>query len=109
MLHFEHIRHAYKGKTSVHDISFLAKAGEVVSLLGPSGAVKQPCGWPQALNNLKVAIRLHEKLISSEEYLQPPNTVALAICFKIMLFPHLTVSKMLCLAFPTGCSYQTRA
>ena len=37
MLQFDQIRHAYNGKISVHDVSFQVEAGEVVSLLGPSG------------------------------------------------------------------------
>ena len=37
MLQFDHVRHAYNGKPSVCDVSFQVDAGEVVSLLGPSG------------------------------------------------------------------------
>jgi iron(III) transport system ATP-binding protein len=94
MLQFEHIHHAYNGVPSVCDVSFRVEAGEVVSLLGPSGCGKTTllrlaAGLEQPHNGM---IRLHDKLISSNDYLQPPEQRGIGYMFQdYALFPHLTV------------------
>ena len=70
--------------------SVFVEAGEVVSLLGPSDAEKQLC--QQAWNSPSGMIRLHDKLISSEAYLQPIKQRGIGYMFQdYALFPHLTV------------------
>ncbi len=94
MLQFDHVRHAYNGKPSVCDVSFRVDAGEVVSLLGPSGCGKTTllrlaAGLEQPLNG---TIQLNQKLISSENFLQPPEQRGIGYMFQdYALFPHLTV------------------
>jgi lipopolysaccharide export system ATP-binding protein len=43
MLHAEHLRKAYAGRTVVRDFGFSLEQGEVVGLLGPNGAGKTTC------------------------------------------------------------------
>ncbi len=94
MLQFERIHHAYNGTPSVCDISFRVEAGEVVSLLGPSGCGKTTllrlaAGLEQPHDGM---IQLHDKLISSKDYLQPPEQRGIGYMFQdYALFPHLTV------------------
>ena len=90
MLRFDRIRHAYNGKTSVNDVSFHVEGGEVVSLLGPSGCGKTTllrlaAGLEQPQSG---TIQLHNKLISSEAYLQPPEHRGIGYMFQdYALFP----------------------
>ena len=94
MLEFEHIRHAYNGSLSVRDVSFKVQPGEVVSLLGPSGCGKTTllrlaAGLEQPQHG---SISLHGDVISSSDYIQPPEQRGIGYMFQdYALFPHMTV------------------
>ena len=90
MLEFERIRHAYNGSLSVCDVSFQVQPGEVVSLLGPSGCGKTTllrlaAGLEQPRHG---SISLHGDVISSADYIQPPEQRGIGYMFQdYALFP----------------------
>ena len=111
MLKFDHVHHAYNGIPSVCDVCFEVEAGEVVSLLGPSGCGKTTllrlaAGLEKPGNG---TIYLHDKIISSEDYIQPPEKRGIGYMFQdYALFPHLTVIQNVVFGLPQKGSLATK-
>jgi len=98
-MQFENISHSYGQLTSVHDVSFSLKEGEVISLLGPSG-----CGKSTLLRlaaGLEVpqkgAIIKNNVTISSPAGALSPDKRDIGLVFQnYALFPHLSVTENVC-------------
>jgi len=98
-MQFENISHSYGQLTSVHDVSFSLKKGEVISLLGPSG-----CGKSTLLRlaaGLEVpekgAISKNGEIISSPSGALSPDKRDIGLVFQnYALFPHLSVLDNVC-------------
>ena len=98
-MQFDNISHSYGQLTSVHDVSFSLKEGEVISLLGPSG-----CG-KSTLLRLAAGLEVPQKgsiskggqVISSPAGAVSPNKRDIGLVFQnYALFPHLSVIDNVC-------------
>ena len=94
MLEFRHVSHAYGDVTSVKDVSFAVREGEVVTLLGPSGCGKTTLlRLAAGLERPKDGeIWLDDKLVSDSTQVIAPETRGVGFMFQdYALFPHLSV------------------
>ena len=93
-LTFENVSQSYGDVTAVRDVSFSARAGEVICLLGPSG-----CGKTTLLRlaagveaPLAGRILLDRQEVSSTARLVPPEERGVGLMFQeYALFPHLSI------------------
>lgn len=93
-LHVEHVRHGYAGNTVLDDLTWQARAGELVCLLGHSG-----CGKSTLLRLIAGLeapsagrILIGEQEISSAQRFVAPELRGVGLVFQdYALFPHLSV------------------
>ena len=97
VLELQHVTCSYEpDQPAIHDISFSAQKGEIISLLGPSG-----CGKTTTLRAIigfesvaEGSIVLHGTTVADETQHIPPEQRRIGMVFQdYALFPHLNVNK----------------
>ena len=97
ILEIRNLSHAYDQATStIKDLNFALKKGEIVSILGPSGIGKTTllrivAGLEDVVDG---EIKISDKVVSKKNFLLPPEKRNLGLVVEDRaLFPHLNVEK----------------
>ena len=97
ILEIRDLSHAYDQATStIKDLNFALKKGEIVSILGPSGIGKTTllrivAGLEDVVDG---EIKISDKVVSKKNFLLPPEKRNLGLVVEDRaLFPHLNVEK----------------
>ena len=97
ILEIRNLSHAYDQATStIKDLNFALKKGEIVSILGPSGIGKTTllrivAGLEDVIDG---EIKISDKVVSKKNFLLPPEKRNLGLVVEDRaLFPHLNVEK----------------
>jgi iron(III) transport system ATP-binding protein len=97
ILEIRNLSHAYDQATStIKDLNFALKKGEIVSILGPSGIGKTTllrivAGLEDVVDG---EIKISDKVVSNKNFLLPPEKRNLGLVVEDRaLFPHLNVEK----------------
>ena len=93
-LEFRHIAHAYGTVQALHDVSFIAPAGEITCLLGPSGCGKSTLlGLAAGLLDVQHgSIWAGGEILADPRRAPPPERRDVGLVFQDgALFPHMTL------------------
>ncbi len=97
-LSFHNLSHSYGQTLVLQDISFTARSGEILCLLGPSGGGKSTLlRLAAGLETLQQGhIELNDQLLAKPGVEPPPEDRSIGLVFQDhVLFPHLTVAQNL--------------